>query len=187
MARLSLSVAPEVKMISLEVAPISLAICSRAVSTAFFGLPAKRVVAAGGVAELLREVGQHRFQHPGIHGRGGVVVHVDRQLHAVGGSALLLGFGVSICPLGDGLYIGAHNCSPQNLLNQWLRIRLQLLALSCRTLSWPALPPSCADSSFISRDSDAPQQLFDSVAHPPQRFADIAAVALVTFAAHGNA
>jgi hypothetical protein len=34
MARLLLSVAPEVKMISLAVAPISLAICSRAVSTA---------------------------------------------------------------------------------------------------------------------------------------------------------
>ena len=41
MARLSLSVAPEVKMISFAVAPISLAICSRACLDGFFRLPAE--------------------------------------------------------------------------------------------------------------------------------------------------
>ena len=36
----------------------------------FFCRPAEGMVAAGGVAELLDEVGQHGLQHPGIH-RGG--------------------------------------------------------------------------------------------------------------------
>ena len=45
------------------------------------GHPAELVVAAGGIAEVLAEVRQHRFQHPRIHRRGGVVIHVDRQLH----------------------------------------------------------------------------------------------------------
>ena len=42
------------------------------------------MIAAGGVAELLREVGQHRFEHARIHRGGGVVIHVDRQLDAFG-------------------------------------------------------------------------------------------------------
>ena len=50
---------------------------------ALFGGPSEGVVAAGGVAELLDEVGQHLFQHPGIHRGGGMVVHVDGQLHAL--------------------------------------------------------------------------------------------------------
>ena len=54
MARLLLSVAPEVKMISLAVAPISLAICSRACLDGLLGFPSKGVVAAGGIAELRR-------------------------------------------------------------------------------------------------------------------------------------
>ena len=51
---------------------------------AFFGGPAEGVIAAGGIAELLHEVGQHFFQHPRVHGGGGVVIHVDGQLHALG-------------------------------------------------------------------------------------------------------
>jgi len=50
----------------------------------FFRHPSKRVIAAGGVAELLHEVGQHFFENPRIHGRGRMIVHVDRQLDAVG-------------------------------------------------------------------------------------------------------
>src|ERR1035438_260151 len=48
-----------------------------------FGSLAKGMVAAGGVAELLDEVGQHLFQYPGIHLGGGVVIHIDWQLHAL--------------------------------------------------------------------------------------------------------
>ena len=71
---------------------------------AFFAGPAERVIAAGGVAELFHEVGQHLLQHPGIHGRGGVVVHIDGQLHSLG-SGVLRDWKL----LGD-LYIRAHNC-----------------------------------------------------------------------------
>src|SRR5208283_3182535 len=46
----------------------------------FFASPAERVVAARGVPELLREIGQHRLQHARIHWCGGVIVHVNRQL-----------------------------------------------------------------------------------------------------------
>ena len=44
-------------------------------------LPAEDVAARGRVSERAREVWSHRFEHPRIHGRRGVVVHVDRQLH----------------------------------------------------------------------------------------------------------
>ncbi len=84
MARLFDSVAPEVKMISLAVAPMSLAICSRAFSTAAFGFPAEAVVAAGGVAEDARQVGHHGLEHARVERRGRVVVHVDGQLDALG-------------------------------------------------------------------------------------------------------
>ena len=80
MARLSLSVAPEVKMISFEVAPISLAMRSRACFDRLLGHPAEFVIAAGGVAVGLGEVGQHRLHNARIGARGGVVVHVDGQL-----------------------------------------------------------------------------------------------------------
>src|SRR5579862_3383408 len=40
---------------------------------------------------------------------------------------------------------------------------------------------------FHLQDSDAAKQLFDSMADPPQRFPDIAAVALIAFAAHRHA
>ena len=51
------------------------------------GNPSEFVVAAGRVAELLRVVGQHLFQHPRIGPRGGMVVHVDGQLHILGSVA----------------------------------------------------------------------------------------------------
>src|SRR6266852_668787 len=40
---------------------------------------------------------------------------------------------------------------------------------------------------FHLQDSDAPKQLFDSVADPPQRLPDIAAIALIAFAPHRHA
>src|SRR5215469_15499826 len=74
---------------------------------AFFRRPAKGVVAAGGVTELLHEVGQHFFQHPRIHRGGGMVVHVNGQLDAIRGAVLLLG---------DCFYFRAHRGSPQTYL-----------------------------------------------------------------------
>ncbi len=47
-----------------------------------FGYPAEFVIAAGRVAEVFSEVRQHLLQHPRIGARGGVIVHVDGQLHA---------------------------------------------------------------------------------------------------------
>lgn len=44
--------------------------------------PAILVGAAGRIAEVRREKGEHRLQDPGIEGRGGVVVEVDGQGHA---------------------------------------------------------------------------------------------------------
>ena len=46
----------------------------------FFAGPAEAVIAAGGVAKLLGEIGQHRFHDARIDGRGRVIVHVNRQL-----------------------------------------------------------------------------------------------------------
>ena len=78
MARLSLSVAPLVKTISLAVAPIEPRHLLAGLVDGLLGLPAEGVVAAGGVAEVLGEVRQHRFQHPRVDRGGGVVVHVNR-------------------------------------------------------------------------------------------------------------
>src|SRR6267378_1614304 len=46
----------------------------------FFAGPAERVIAACGVAELLREIGQHRVDNTRVHRGGRVIVHVNRQL-----------------------------------------------------------------------------------------------------------
>src|SRR5579863_61483 len=74
---------------------------------ALFTSPTERVIVAGGVAELLHEKGKHLLQHPRIRGGGGVVIHINGQLHSlrsgVPGDWELL--------LGD-LYFRAHNCSP---------------------------------------------------------------------------
>src|SRR5208282_4139983 len=55
----------------------------------FFRYPSKGVIAAGGVAELLHEVGQHFFENPRIHGRGRVIIHVNGQLDPSGSRVLL--------------------------------------------------------------------------------------------------
>ena len=80
-ARLSLSVAPDVKTISRGVAPISAATSARAASTRLLGLPAEGVVPARGVAVLFAEPGQHGLDDARIDPRRGVVVHVDRRGH----------------------------------------------------------------------------------------------------------
>src|SRR6266403_3078990 len=46
----------------------------------FFAGPAERVITACGVAEFLREIGQHRVANTRIHRGGRVIVHVNRQL-----------------------------------------------------------------------------------------------------------
>ena len=43
----------------------------------FLGFPPELVVAAGGVAEFLGEIGQHGVQHARIDSRGRLIVHVD--------------------------------------------------------------------------------------------------------------
>jgi hypothetical protein len=55
-------------MISFALAPMRSATCLRAFSTASSAFPAEGVIAARGVAELLREVGQHRLEHPRVDG-----------------------------------------------------------------------------------------------------------------------
>ena len=45
------------------------------------GFPAEGVVAAGRVAETCGEERQHRFQHPRIQRAGGVVIHINGQVH----------------------------------------------------------------------------------------------------------
>src|SRR5882762_5202972 len=76
--RLSDSVAPLVKMISFGVALMSEAICWREVSGLFAG-PAEGMVPAGGIAEFLGEVRQHRFDHAGVNRGSRVIVHVNWQ------------------------------------------------------------------------------------------------------------
>nr|GFC18284.1 hypothetical protein [Tanacetum cinerariifolium] len=51
---------------------------SAGVVYAFLRCPAKGVVARGGVAEYVGEVGHHGLQHARVERRGGVVVQVDR-------------------------------------------------------------------------------------------------------------
>ena len=45
-----------------------------------FRAPAERMVTAGRIAEFVREIRQHRFEHAWIDRRGRVIVHVNRQL-----------------------------------------------------------------------------------------------------------
>src|SRR5271156_4876878 len=85
MARLLLSVAPEVKMISLAVAPISLAICSRAVSTPCSASQPKEWLRLGGVADFSVEKGRHAPPQPrGVGLGGGVFINVNRHRNAIG-------------------------------------------------------------------------------------------------------
>ena len=46
-----------------------------------FRLPPEAVCAAGGVPEARAEVGKHGLQDPGVHGRSGVIVQVNRLPH----------------------------------------------------------------------------------------------------------
>ena len=45
------------------------------------GHPAELVIAAGGIAEVLREIGQHRLEDAGVHLRGRVIVEINGRLH----------------------------------------------------------------------------------------------------------
>ena len=45
-----------------------------------FRLPSKAMVTAGGVTELLSEIGQHRIEHARIDARGRMIVHINRLL-----------------------------------------------------------------------------------------------------------
>ena len=45
------------------------------------GHPAEFVVAAGGVAEVLREIGQHRVEDARVHLRGRVIIEINGRLH----------------------------------------------------------------------------------------------------------
>src|SRR5208282_4342931 len=77
----------------------------------FFRYPSKRVIAAGGVAELLHEVGQHFFENPRIHGRGRVIIHVNGQLDPSGSRVLLFRALLRIMIGGGRLVaIRAHDC-----------------------------------------------------------------------------
>ncbi len=46
-----------------------------------FRFPSEAVVAAGGIAELLGEIRQHRIEHARIDARGRVIVHVNGLFH----------------------------------------------------------------------------------------------------------
>ena len=69
-------------MISFDVAPISLAICSRAFSTACSASQPKEWLRLAALPNFVGEVRHHRLQHARIERRGRMVVHVDRQMHA---------------------------------------------------------------------------------------------------------
>ena len=80
MARLSDSVAPLVKMMSLGLCVDEAGnLFSREINS-IFGMPSKGVCAAGGIAKTIFEIGQHRIEYPFIYGCGGVVVEVYGQL-----------------------------------------------------------------------------------------------------------
>ena len=79
MARLSDSVAPLVKTISLRIGADQPGDLSAGIFDRFLGLPAEFVIAAGGVAEFLGEIGQHGLEHARINRRRGLIVHVDRE------------------------------------------------------------------------------------------------------------
>ena len=53
-----------------------------------FCFPPELVVTAGGIAEHVGEIRRHGLQHPWIKGCGGVIVHINWQLNAVGGMAV---------------------------------------------------------------------------------------------------
>src|ERR1700722_9916064 len=46
----------------------------------FFASPAEAVIAACGIAKFLSEIRQHRFHNARVNRRGGVIIHINRQL-----------------------------------------------------------------------------------------------------------
>ena len=77
MARLMLSVAPEVKRISRGDAPMRVARCCLAVLTCAAARIAVGVVDATGVPEVVGEAVGHHVDDAGVNGGGSVVVEVD--------------------------------------------------------------------------------------------------------------
>ena len=88
-ARLLLSVAPLVKMISFAGRADQGGDLLAGLLDGRLRLPAEGVAAAGRVAELLGEVRQHRLDHARVGPRRRVVVHVDRRLHRHRGKLLV--------------------------------------------------------------------------------------------------
>ena len=173
--------APEVKMISLVVAPISLAMRSRAVFHGLFRRPSEGVIAAGRVAELLREVGQHLFQHPRIHRGGGVVVHVDGQLDALGVGLWVSrrAWGIFTSVLIDCLSCFAEIC--------WMKFFFDGSADGHQIGRLRSVTSGFFRLFAHVRNLDPLQYRLDALVHLAQRFANVAAVALVAFAAHRDA
>ena len=83
MARLSDSVAPLVKMISLGGGADQIGNLLARFIHGLLGDPAELVIAAGGVAEVLREIGQHRVEDPRVHLRRRVIIEINGRLHFV--------------------------------------------------------------------------------------------------------
>src|SRR6185369_11664273 len=94
----------------------------------FFGRPSKRMIAARGVAELFHEIRQHLFEDTRIHGSCRMVVHVDRQFDAIGGSSLFVG-----------LHIRAHDCFSYNSVTSSVACFEPVLAGSGSSFIWEIL------------------------------------------------
>ena len=75
------------------------------------------MIAAGRIAELLHEVGQHLLQHPWVHSGGRVIIHVHRNLDS-GRASTRLGSIV----FGRCASIRAHDCSPQTTIWNYCRM-----------------------------------------------------------------
>ena len=73
-------------------------------------LPAKPVIAAGGVTELAGKVGQHRVEHARVKRGSRVVVHVDGQLQ------LPRGIGLDDCVLRDD-GVSGYDCRAHGVLS----------------------------------------------------------------------
>ena len=141
------------------------------------GFPAEAVVAAGGVAEVAGEVRHHGFEHAGVERRGGVVVHVDGQLDALGQGLVGLGDVHSECfchvVVAPELCVGADAASA-------VRLRVRVLNFERRLLNADgdqAAGDGCAAvgrraASTRSADADAAEQVLDAVVDLAQWFFD---------------
>ena len=127
-ARLFDSVAPEVKMISLAVAPISLAICSRAFSTAASASHPNEWLRLAAFPNIVVKIRHHRLQHARIERRGRVIVHIYRQMHA--------------CRHADSSIGGCAHCFSTLLLRICCDTRcyLNICALDVYQIAFAAMP-----------------------------------------------